>query len=568
MSGCASSRAEAAEEPQRLQQLLLYAFPGAEALYWRTTSDRHPSEDGAPAVPAHATLSLNTYLNSFYENHWRRLASLGSLILETVTSGPCRIRIVRRGSGHGSEVLAESVVRGTCARSRLAASLGDRPVDDTVIHAEIEALDAPAMLHDGAWLTNDRPRNPVRLAIVICSYRREEMLLDTLSALESAVARNPDIQELLVVRQGGQDLSAYPSYAQLRAEDMFDGKLRVIEQRNFGGSGGFARGVLECLETDATDILLLDDDIRIEASLLERLTALLARIKEPTTIGGQMLELEQPCRLHASCETIDFDTLQLRNADEGADLATAPLDVLFGQVEPGGYNAWWFCCIPASVWRAQGLPLPMFVRHDDVEFGVRTREAGLTAAIIPGLFVWHEAFDRKVTPLYVYYDRRNLLICASLHSPARPVRWALRHWRETWQALRKRRYEYCWALCRAADDFCQGPAIVFAHLPERHEQFKTEHARLALLTMTGHRLRRGGDNIRTMPLTRDGTRTRSAVLNKTDRQLALMIVRTTLTLVFEARASARAYRSMASAYSSETYWRDLLQIGPVPERLR
>ena len=60
----------------------------------------------------------------------------------------------------------------------------------------------------------------------------------------------------------------------------------------------------------------------------------------------------------------------------------------------------------------------------------------------------------------------------------------------------------------------------------------------------------------------------AGALDKTYRRLALMILHTSLTLLFGARASARAYRLTARTYSSEAYWRALLRPGPVQKRMR
>ena len=38
------------------------------------------------------------------------------------------------------------------------------------------------------------------------------------------------------------------------------------------------------------------------------------------------------------------------------------------------YGAWWYSCIPLNEVREKGLPLPLFVRCDDVEYGMRTNQ--------------------------------------------------------------------------------------------------------------------------------------------------------------------------------------------------
>ena len=41
------------------------------------------------------------------------------------------------------------------------------------------------------------------------------------------------------------------------------------------------------------------------------------------------------------------------------------------------YNAWWMCLIPRAVAEDVGLPLPLFIKWDDAEYGLRARGARL-----------------------------------------------------------------------------------------------------------------------------------------------------------------------------------------------
>jgi galactofuranosylgalactofuranosylrhamnosyl-N-acetylglucosaminyl-diphospho-decaprenol beta-1,5/1,6-galactofuranosyltransferase len=545
--------------------LLLAPEAGCESLCWRhigRAGEPLPVGDAATIGPGDL-LQLDTFLNSFYERYWRELTGLATLALDLVTSGPCRIRIVRRVAGQEGTVLTERSVQGRHHRTNIGISLASLSSDDAVIHAEVEALDETAAVHEGAWLTDDPPRNDVRLAIVICSYGREEMLVGNLRRMAPIVARSREIGELLIVRQGKRDLPSFEPYATLMATSEIAGKLRLVEQDNFGGSGGFARGMLESLERNATDILLLDDDIRIEPAILDRLTALLAYLKVPTTLGGQMLDLHRPTTLYASHERVKFETLELYNPCKGIDLAiTRPAD-LFGRIHYSDYNAWWFCSIPASTCRAIGLPLPMFVRHDDVEYGVRTAASSAALVTMPGLFVWHEPFAGKLRPIYVYYERRNFLIAATLHTSVHPRRWVSRHRREAWEALRVGRYEYCWALCRAVDDYLEGPDSVFSGIVERHRRLSAKQVRLILLTMTNHKLRSRDTNAPNERARKglgflrwqDPARAKIA---KVVWHLRWTIVRTSIALMWRGHRVGSAYRTSAVACGSPSHWRCLL----------
>ena len=103
--------------------------------------------------------------------------------------------------------------------------------------------DDDLVIHDGASVTFDAPRRDVRLAIVICWFNQPEAVTANLQRLAGSVAR------VIVVHQGDCELSA-PD-------------VEIMRQGNYGGSGGFTRGILAALDGGATHVLLLDDDIRV-----------------------------------------------------------------------------------------------------------------------------------------------------------------------------------------------------------------------------------------------------------------------------------------------------------------
>ncbi len=68
----------------------------------------------------------------------------------------------------------------------------------------------------------------------------------------------------------------------MRSEGLLNGKLRVINQSNLGGSGGFARGMFEAVENGSDYVLLMDDDIVVEPESIIRLLTFADRCKTPT----------------------------------------------------------------------------------------------------------------------------------------------------------------------------------------------------------------------------------------------------------------------------------------------
>lgn len=479
--------------------------------------------------PAAEPEALLPYLNAFYLRYWRELTGLETLSVALEVSGPGALRVLHRRSGADDSLVREITLDGDRRTLSLDIPL-DRPGEDGVL--EVETGDA-VTVHSGSWVTFDEPRRDVRLAIVICSFNKPAAVVESVRRLANANAR------VIVVHQGESSLEV-PEGAE------------VVRQANFGGSGGFARGILEALDGDATHVLLLDDDVRLDPGLPARLTSLLARLERPTTIGGQMLDLSEPTVLAASHERVELGRLRLHNPLRGTSLAGPGAPALFARRHVSDYNAWWCCCVPAETLRA-GLPLPMFVRHDDTEHGLRTTRSGSEVVTMPGIFVWHEPFESKAKPWYTYYDRRNMLIVAALHGnvPARTL--ARLFVRDCWTALTIHRYEFCWAACRAVRDFLAGPSVVFSDPRPLHEEVVAGLARSSLATMRSYRAR-GGKHV---PLLRSLRRPEVAVP-------ARAIVRQMLSagwgLLRRADRVSAEYRAEAHRYESPEFWRAYLGV--------
>ena len=80
-----------------------------------------------------------------------------------------------------------------------------------------------------------------------------------------------------------------------------------------------------------------------------------------------------------------------------------------------------------------GLSLPLFIKWDDSEFGLRAKAAGYPTVTFPGAAVWHVPWTDKNDALdwQSYFHQRNRFVAALLHSPfphgGRMVRESLNH---------------------------------------------------------------------------------------------------------------------------------------------
>jgi galactofuranosylgalactofuranosylrhamnosyl-N-acetylglucosaminyl-diphospho-decaprenol beta-1,5/1,6-galactofuranosyltransferase len=83
------------------------------------------------------------------------------------------------------------------------------------------------------------------------------------------------------------------------------------------------------------------------------------------------------------------------------------------------YNGWWMCLIPRTVIETVGMPLPLFIKWDDAEYGLRAHAAGFPTVSLPGAAIWHLSWGDKddASDWQAYFHIRNRLVAAALHSP-------------------------------------------------------------------------------------------------------------------------------------------------------
>jgi galactofuranosylgalactofuranosylrhamnosyl-N-acetylglucosaminyl-diphospho-decaprenol beta-1,5/1,6-galactofuranosyltransferase len=146
--------------------------------------------------------------------------------------------------------------------------------------------------------------------------------------------------------------------------------------------------------------------------------------RRPTIVGGHMFSLFAKARLHSFGEIVqpwrfwwqtrldgysDWD-LGARNLRSARWLhKRADVD----------FNGWFMCLIPRTVIAEIGLSLPLFLKWDDAEYGLRAKQAGFPTVTFPGAAVWHVPWTDKNDGLdwQSYFHQRNRFVAALLHSP-------------------------------------------------------------------------------------------------------------------------------------------------------
>ena len=147
-----------------------------------------------------------------------------------------------------------------------------------------------------------------------------------------------------------------------------------------------------------THALLMDDDITIDTESIEKTYTILSLLKDEYAdafIGGAMLRIDKPNMQVESGASWNAGDLISNKANLNMNVTW---DCLFNEIEEyTEFNAWWYCCFPMDVVSEENLPLPIFIRGDDLEYGLRNMKHLI---LMNGICVWHEPFENKYSSFW------------------------------------------------------------------------------------------------------------------------------------------------------------------------
>ena len=411
------------------------AISSGTALHPDAILDRHRLR-----VESSQRISLGTYFNGFPAAYWRRWTVVGEVRLDLTVSGAGANVIVYRSMANGRSQRVDGWTCETSGPSSVSFDLTLVPfVDGGWYWFDVVAGDEPAVIEEATW-SAEVPADRAEVGSVtigITTMNRP----DFCAALLGQIGADDDVRslldEVLVMEQGTDKVVDDPGFA--KAEGLLEGKLRVIEQGNIGGSGGFARAQFETLRAGrSTYVLFLDDDIVAEPESILRVVTFADLARRPSIVGGHMFSIFAKAQLHSFGEIVNrhrFWWMSPKSAEDQWDFGGRNLRStrwLHRRLDVD-FNPWFMCLIPTEVVRAIGLSLPLFIKWDDSEYGLRAQEAGFPTVTLPGAAVWHIPWTDKNDALdwQAYFHQRNRFIAALLHSPfphgGRLLRESLNH---------------------------------------------------------------------------------------------------------------------------------------------
>ena len=405
-------------------------------------------------------LEGDTYFNAFSLSKWKKYTELNNLWISVILKGDCEVFLC------GAYINEKNII---CRKNDNLVALKHSSKDKREIKLKFNLADydrCPLVyvqikakghteLYGGYFFTEvDETKLPaIKIALGICTYHREDFIFRNLFAIDR------DIYKTNSVLKNNLDIIVCDNAGTLPIKALANSHVSIYKNKNYGGSGGFTRCIIEALkkkdDSHYTHIILMDDDIVFDTAVLERNYVFLKLLKKKyanIAIGGAMLVLNDRIRQFENGARLTPDGM-LAFKNKNLTLSTIR-NILVNDAQSGNnYNAWCYCCMPLSKIARNNLPLPLFIHMDDVEFGVRNQFEFVN---INGICVWHPFASNMRNVAIVYYDIRNKLIAMASLGGCSLKDYAIK-WLHTFRSdIFVYNYERTLVACMAIRDFLEG----------------------------------------------------------------------------------------------------------------
>jgi GT2 family glycosyltransferase len=394
-------------------KLTSIAFPSikedTDSLYFHSTpfgdSFQHKMKQGD-------VFSTDTYFNIFSWNKYRKYTSLNQFKLTICAEGAFIFRLYTQSVCTKEIVQLSEQYLVFATKSSQSFSIDPAQLsDDSMVFFSLEACREGGVFYGGYYHGNV-PQRSLKVAIVICTYKREMQVNRTLSNLDRFMMGNEQSEirnqlEVFVIDNGKTlDLKSRSAI-----------KVRCLSNRNLGGSGGFTRGMIEAYrrKEEFTHILLMDDDITLDPHVLFKTIQFLKIVRpefEQICVAGSNLYDEKPFFQYEAGAKWDWKNLCIRPVKADYDLSQVKTLLENEKVDDLDFAGWGFFCFPIRYVQKDNFPFPFFIRMDDVEYAIRNQMHCVT---MNGIGFWHPSPEHERYSSLDYYALRNSLVLSACH---------------------------------------------------------------------------------------------------------------------------------------------------------
>ena len=312
---------------------------------------------------------FNTWMNLFAAKKYYHYCDLGKLFLKLDIEGCYQVTVVGSNRCVAFNRVDETLVSVECNGSA-SIEIPNAENYEGIYFSIAESAVSPIKIKNIAWCTDKMPLRENKLAIVSCTFKREDFVTKNIRKFEQFKQENSHLQDkiYMFISDNGKTLP----------ETLNSENVKIYPNMNAGGAGGFTRGLMEVIKLNQgfTRVLFMDDDVEIFPESFYRTLLLSNYLKEDfkdSFINGAMLDLYEKdlffenlaiqsdlwVRPHHPEQPINYDSI--------LNINDIP-DAVFGNPDFKTDSAWWYHCFDISIAKEKGLPFPCFFRGDDVEW--------------------------------------------------------------------------------------------------------------------------------------------------------------------------------------------------------
>lgn len=419
-------------------------------------------------VEGAGTIDFTTYFNSLSTMKLLKYTRATGFHLHLEVKGSaCTITQTKAYRLSSSPEIDPTVFAKVQASNKWQSIDLDLTVDENMVLAGFQIETTGAIVVRDAYYTLDidGELTDIELSLSTTTFKKESYITKNIELVKKEIlGSDNDIAKHF--RMHVIDNGCTLPYKELSTD-----KVTISPNENVGGAGGFARGMIESMEQDvpATHVLLMDDDVEVSPESIMRTYNLLRIVKPEYSeafVSGAMLNYEDVQDMKEDTGFID-PQIGICVAAKIPLQVTKFVDIVFNEVydenlrvgDGRRYAAWWYCCIPMSVIKRNGMPLPVFVRYDDVEYGIRCNPTFMT---MNGLCIWHSKFEiRYNAAVERYQSIRNGMIAQMTTGLAPSIDTFLRELHDQVDLeLKKFNYTDAELALKGFEDFLKGPDFI------------------------------------------------------------------------------------------------------------
>jgi len=368
---------------------------GPEKCYLRKTGGFFDEKSASFVFFRGMEFNTLTFYNAYSVAKWRRYTSVDSLYARLKGKGSVILQLMLAVPGNTEIVLSEEHVELSGHEFNDFEVPEFSELESGHVYFNVIPLDDGQLNYFG-FVTATSPEQSVSLGLVITHFNRQEQVRSAVSRIQDELLSDEEYREniKLIVVDNSKNSGVVP-----------DRGVDVIENENFGGSGGFSRGLLTlCEDGGYSHCLFMDDDASCEIESLRRAYKIMMFSNQnDTAIAGSLLDLDAPGVILEKGAYFDGLCNPLH-----PKLDVSSVDgVIEAEQEfhKPNYGGWWFFGFKISDMKY--FPFPFFVRGDDTTFSMVN---GFRILTMNGICSYGESFKSKNSVMPTYLDTRGHLV--------------------------------------------------------------------------------------------------------------------------------------------------------------